>query len=306
MTTGTVQDRCRGALVGLACGDALGGPVEFISPDRIAAEYPGGLRDFVGGGWLDLAPGEITDDTQLTRELAESLAERGDLDMDDVSARFVAWTERRPKDIGRTTAAALAHVADGVGWRDAGRRALRGGASAGNGSVMRIAPIGVRYRHAPDRLVEAARNSSLVTHADPRCLDGCVAIAQAIAALIAGKSPAEALDAAQANLGDPETLAAVRAATGRTAAELRGGGFVLETVQGALWAALTHETFEDAVVAAVALGNDADSTGAVAGALAGARWGVAAIPPRWRNQVQWGAELTALADTLCEQGEVGA
>ena len=302
--TGTALDRCRGALVGLACGDALGGPVEFMSPEQIAGAYPGGLREFVGGGWLHLAPGEITDDTQLTRALAESLADHGDLDMDDVAGRFIAWMRGGPKDIGRTTAAALAHVADGVAWRESGRRALRGGAAAGNGSVMRIAPIGVRFRRAPERSAVAARESSLVTHADPRCLDGCVAIAQAIAVLIAGGSPADALAEATARIADPETLASVRGATARTSADLRGGGFVLETVQGALWAALTHDSFEEAVVAAVALGNDADTTGAVAGALAGARWGYEAIPARWKDHVQWGADLLALADVLHQQGEI--
>ena len=83
-----LQDRYRGVLLGLACGDALGGPVEFLSRDDIATQHPGGLREFIGGGWLDLYPGEITDDTQMTLAIARSLAEKGDVDMSDIGARF--------------------------------------------------------------------------------------------------------------------------------------------------------------------------------------------------------------------------
>jgi ADP-ribosyl-[dinitrogen reductase] hydrolase len=298
-----LTDRCRGVLVGLACGDALGGPVEFMSPAEIQAGHPAGVREFIGGGWLALAPGEITDDTQMTRMLAESLAERGDLDMDDVAARFVEWMRSGPKDIGRTTRASLVQVADGVSWRESGKRALRAGAAAGNGSVMRCAPIAIRYRHDAERLASAARDSSLVTHADPRCLEGCVAICQAITGLLAGCETTDIVAIARAGLIDDETVAHVVAAPQRVAGELRGGGFVLETVQAAIWAVATHDSFEEAVVAAVGLGNDSDTTAAVTGALAGARWGYTGIPARWREQVQWGAELVALADTLREQGE---
>jgi len=301
-----LTDRCRGVLVGLACGDALGGPVEFMSPADIRAAHPGGVREFIGGGWLHLAPGEITDDTQMTRMLAESLAVHGALAMDDVAARFVDWMRSKPKDIGRTTRASLECVVEGTSWRESGKRALRGGAAAGNGSVMRCAPIGIRYRNDPVALAAAARDSSLVTHADPRCLEGSVAICQAIAGLLAGAETAEIPALARVGLTDDDTVAHIVAAPQRAASDLRGGGFVLETVQAAIWAVATHQSFEEAVVAAVGLGNDADTTGAVTGALAGARWGYTGIPARWREHVQWGAELFALADTLREQGEVRA
>src|SRR5215207_8008126 len=115
----SLSDRAVGCLLGLACGDALGGPVEFIDRAKIAAIYPGGLREFIGGGWLNLAPGEITDDTQMTLALARSLVERGSLDMNHVAQKFVDWYRTDPKDIGNTTRAAIVNLATGVHWTEA-------------------------------------------------------------------------------------------------------------------------------------------------------------------------------------------
>src|SRR5215217_2654750 len=118
----SLSDRYVGCLLGLACGDALGGPVEFISRAEIERLHPGGLRSFVGGGWLHLAPGEITDDTQMTLALARSLADRSQLDMDDLTARFLEWAGSEPKDIGGTTRTALRLLGEGVPWQEAGGR----------------------------------------------------------------------------------------------------------------------------------------------------------------------------------------
>src|SRR5215213_2029948 len=130
-----LRDRYAGCLLGLACGDALGGPVEFESRSEIERRYSGGLREFVGGGWLHLAPGEITDDTQMTLALARSLADCPDLDMEDLTARFLGWLGSKPKDIGGTTRTALHLLEKGVPWQEAGERVAQGGRAAGNGSV---------------------------------------------------------------------------------------------------------------------------------------------------------------------------
>jgi ADP-ribosyl-[dinitrogen reductase] hydrolase len=294
-------DRYLGCLLGLACGDALGGPVEFVSRDEIARRYPNGLRDFVGGGWLHLTPGEITDDTQMTLALARSLARGGDLDMEDVAARFLAWFKTKPKDVGRTTAAALQHLAFGRSWREAGdlvQRAAGPRGAAGNGSVMRCAPAALRFRGDTDALRRASIDTARVTHADPRCTWGAVAVNQAIAHLLEGGSKNGAIDAAIAGIDQTDVRTCVLNAASKAPHEVRSGGYVLDTVGAAFWCLMHHDTFEETEVAAVGFGDDADTTGAVAGALAGAYYGAKEIPGRWLALLQPRTEIEELAAKL--------
>lgn len=299
MAPPTLRDRYRGCLLGLACGDALGGPVEFMDRAAIRAAHPDGLRDFVGGGWLRLAPGEITDDTQMALALAHSLADCR-LDMDDVAARFLAWYRSKPKDVGNLTGAALAYLDRGKRWNDAGELALAdsGGRAAGNGSVMRCAPVALRYRGQPETLLRASIDASRVTHAHVRCTSACVAVNQAIAHLLDGGPCESVLEAALVGIEDDETRQAVVDAPALTEPDVPNGGYVLSTVMAAFWALLNHNGLEETVVAAVALGGDADTNGAVTGALAGACYGAGAIPRRWIELLQPRDELIEQADRL--------
>ena len=300
-----LQDRYRGVLLGLACGDALGGPIEFMSREDIAAQYPGGLREFVGGGWLSLEPGEITDDTQMTLALTNSLAEHPSLNMDDVVTRFLAWSAGKPKDIGLTTRAALNALEAGAPWDVAGTKVVgfASGSAAGNGSVMRCAPVALRFRADPARLVSASRDSARVTHADPRCQWAAVAVNQGIAYLLSGGTTDKLIEAAAAGIEEKETLSALRKVQNLKREQVRSGGFVLDTMQAAYWSLLQTDSFEEAAVMAVNLGGDTDTTGAVTGALAGAVYGESAIPARWLDRVHHRAELTGLADRLLEYSE---
>jgi ADP-ribosyl-[dinitrogen reductase] hydrolase len=297
-----LQDRYRGVLLGLACGDALGGPIEFTSRDEVAELHPGGLRDFVGGGWLSLAPGEITDDTQMTLAIARSLAETGTLDMNDIAARFLDWYRSNPKDIGLTTRAAITALSKGVAWDEAGKHVsgYSSGNAAGNGAVMRCAPVALRFRADREALIAASKSTALITHADPRCQAAAVAVNLMIGHLLAGGAirdlPGSVLDA----IDEPETREALRKAPDLTREKVRSGGFVLDTMQAALWSLLRTESLEEAVITAVNLGADTDTTGAVTGALAGAAYGAPAIPARWSEQVQHHDELIAIADRLLE------
>jgi ADP-ribosyl-[dinitrogen reductase] hydrolase len=296
-----VIEQYQGCLLGIACGDALGGPVEFQTREQIRAAHPNGLRDFIGGGWLHLEPGEITDDTQMTLALARSLANGGPLDMEDVGARFIEWYRSKPKDIGNTTRAALKLLDEGESWDRTGKRAMREARSAaGNGSVMRCAPVALRFRQDPEALVRASIDTARITHADLRCTAGAVAINQAIACLLMGGSTDDALESAVAGIHEPETVAAVRRAPSLTEPDVPCGGFVLDTVTAAFWALCNHDSLEETIVAAVALGGDADTTGAVAGALAGARYRVKAIPARWLERLQHREELEMLSARLYE------
>ena len=306
-TVTTLAERYAGCLVGLACGDALGGPVEFESREEIAAAYPGGLRDLVGGGWLDLAPGEVTDDTQMALALARALTpEPVGLDMDRLVAEFLAWYRSAPKDIGNTVGASLRLLDEGVPWEEAGLRVHRAAGergAAGNGSVMRCAPVALRFRRDRAGLVRASIDSARVTHADPRSTWAAVAVNQATVHLLGGGAREGVAEAAVAGVAEPSVVAAVRGAADREAAAVPSGGYVLDTVGAAFWALLRHDGFEESVVAAVALGGDADTTGAVTGALAGAAYGLGAIPQRWRDGLQPRAELKAIAERLLAWSE---
>jgi ADP-ribosyl-[dinitrogen reductase] hydrolase len=296
----TLADRYAGCLLGLACGDALGAPVEFRPRAEIARDHPGGVRDFVGGGWLRLAPGEITDDTQLTLALAQGLGPDG-LVMDRVAAAFLEWFRSNPKDVGVTTRKALTNLANGMSWQEAGeavqQEALPEGVG-GNGAVMRCAPVALRFRRDRTALVRASIDSARITHADPRCTWGAVAINQAIVHLLDGGKVRDVARAADQGIDERRVYETLRHAPTLTLDTVRGNGYVLSTISAAIWCLVNHPSFEEAVVAAVGLGEDTDTTAAVTGALAGAAYGASAIPDRWLDRVQYRNELEVLAARL--------
>lgn len=301
----------RGCLVGLAVGDALGGPVEFKSRFEIAQNYGGVLRKMVGGGWLRLKPGETTDDTAMTRALAESLVAREVFDANDVAARYVAWLQTKPKDVGNITKLALRAWEKGNTLPLAAMGAHRQleGKSAGNGTIMRCAPLALRYAYDERRLIDTTRDEALITHFDPQAWTGSVAVNLLIYHLLRDMPVADAVRTVAYRLRR-ENRAAYEVAEvlehvqpGIRSDALPTTGYVLDTLRIAVWAVLAHQSFEEAVTVAVNLGGDADTQGAVTGALAGARWGYAAIPEGWLQPLDSRAELVTLADRLLELAE---
>jgi ADP-ribosyl-[dinitrogen reductase] hydrolase len=287
-------DRARGVLLGLAVGDALGGPLEFMSAAEIRARHRGPIADYVGGGWLSLEPGQGTDDTAMALALARSAATRLGYDPDWALKAYLEWFRTDPPDVGSTIRAAL-EAAEAGGSAIAAAEALhrRTGKSAGNGSLMRIAPIALRYLRQPERRALAARADSKLTHYDDHAAEACQWLCEMIAALVAGVDPAEL--AAPAPL---ETECAITRAEAATAAEGPVAGSV-GTALGLASAALrTAASFEEGLTWAINLGGDADTNGAVAGALLGARFGARAIPARWLEQLLARDEAAALADRL--------
>ncbi|HMM42364.1 MAG TPA: ADP-ribosylglycohydrolase family protein, partial [Thermomicrobiales bacterium] len=248
-------------------------------------------RAIVGGGWLNLAPGEITDDTQMALCIARSIVARGGFDPDDIAARFVEWYRSDPKDIGNTTRHALALLDAGESWEDAGRlthEAMRP-RDASNGSIMRCAPVALATWRDPEMNARHTADSSRITHANPLCADACVALNAALAALLANPQ-ADLIAEASAAASLDEVRAAAEAAREATPDTLRAGGYVLDTLTAALWAVASHDSPDD-------------TTGAVAGALAGARWGAAALPARWLDVLVDRDELTGVADALLALGQ---
>lgn len=306
-------DRARGCLVGAAVGDAFGMPLEFGPPRRGDAR----VRDLIGGR---LPAGSFTDDTEMMLALAESLLHRLPLDPADLAARFVAWYECDPPDVGIHTSSVLRRVAAGEGWEGAVAAVQRENpGSAGNGSVMRCFPVALAAWGDLPACVEMSRLQSRVTHPHEECQAACAFVNALIWHALRGVRPATAVEQALGvSSPPPGLLAAIHAAERRAPEELPNTGWVRHTVESAVWGLLTTRSYEEAVVSVGNLGGDADTAAAVAGAMAGAVYGVGGIPRGWRERLrgrwpvgtgpEWGeADFDRLAERLVTaDGEMGA
>jgi ADP-ribosyl-[dinitrogen reductase] hydrolase len=295
------RDRAEGVLLGLACGDALGRPVEFETPARILAQY-GEVTEMLGDGTWGKPAGTVTDDTDMATCLARSLVDCGGFDPTDVADRFVAWYASEPFDVGTVTAAALSRIRDGEPWDVAGQRVWEDspeGSNAGNGSVMRVAPLAVAYDTDETALVEASETSSRITHADPRCTAGCAVLALTLSRLLSDDDAplSTALDRVDTPAPLREALRPV--STGDVdPGDLRSTGYVVDTLQTALWYGLHGDTADAALVDVVNMGGDADTVGAVTGAVVGARFGWSALPAAWLDSLDAADELAELSRAL--------
>ena len=297
------SDRAVGSVLGLALGDALGAPFEF----RRAAQVPDPLPAFELG-WMGLPPGTTTDDTAMAQNLIRSLIERGGLDTADVLARHIAWLGSRPPDVGNLTRIVLSRAAEGAA--DAAREYVerRGPeVSAGNGSVMYCAPLGVAYAFQPDDLFALAPALSAVTHWDERCRTACLAVTLAVAALVRGEPGDRAVVAAVAAVADREggeELEYLVEAAGR-ARPVDGPdlGFTLFTAGLALQMAAERPAFEQGLRYVVGLGGDTDTNAAVTGALLGATHGLPGLPAKWLDRLPGRAGIEDEAIALAELAE---
>ena len=297
-----VRDRYRGALLGLAVGNALGLPVEFWPSADIRKKYPRGVRE-IDAAELDLP---WDDDLAQAAILAEAILEHDTLRHDDLAARLLEWDESNGRGMGNLTRAVINALRQGIPPSEAARLVWErdGGSPAGNGAVMRCAPVALRWRSDRTRLLAETEHSVLVTHHDPRCVWSAYAVNLAVASALEGRTPgfeeiAQALDFAGAS---PHTAQAVRSAGGRRLEHLTldgtAIGFTLKTMQVGLWCLENASDFEESLVAVIGAGGDTDTNGAVAGAILGAMLGAKAIPPRWVAKIRRADYLTDLADQL--------
>lgn len=318
-------DRACGALLGSAAGDALGVPYEFATPPA-ATEF----AVMRGGGLGNLAPGEWSDDTSMAVAIAEVAAQGADLAdasaLDAIAEGFLRWYDDGPPDIGIQTRAVLSatrRVLDEEGGRpaevmtlEAATYAAEHARSAGNGALMRTAPVALAHLADPERLAQAARLVARLTHADPLAGDSCVIWCQAIrTAVLTGEIDVRA---GLPYLGERrerwETW--LDEAESRPASQFSANGFTVTALQAAV-AALSAPTqrapddcraLQDALHAAVRIGHDTDTVAAITGALAGARWGASAVPWNWRRAVHgWpgrdGRDLVSTATLIIRGGE---
>ncbi len=299
MTRITSRDRFQGALLGLAVGDALGTTLEFTQPGSFAP-----LTDMVGGGPFKLPPGAWTDDTSMALCLAQSLIYCRGFDAADQMRRYVRWWQHghlsstgRCFDIGNATRAALSRFLE-TGDPFAGSTDPH---TAGNGSLMRLAPVALAYAHEPELGSDYAAQSSRTTHAAEAAVDACRYFAALLIGALGGLEKAHLLAADFWQGGPLHTeIAAVVSGSFKhqEPPEIQGGGYVMRSLEAALWAFYSTDDFAAGALRAVNLGDDADTTGAVYGQLAGAYYGARGIPKRWRELLVMKETLTAFADQL--------
>jgi ADP-ribosyl-[dinitrogen reductase] hydrolase len=300
-------DRYRGALMGLAAADALGTTLEFRPPGSFEP-----LADMVGGGPFGLKPGQWTDDTSLALCLAESLIEKRGFDPVDQLDRYVSWYREGHLsstgecfDIGSTTSAAL-RLFEQTRKPYCGRPDSRYG---GNGSIMRLAPVPLFFANRPEDMIARSGDSSRTTHGAIACVDACRYLGGLIVGAVSGVSKEEILADRYCPVPGfwglhPLSSEIDEIAGGsfkkRVPPEIRGAGHVVRSLEAALWAFHKAKDFRDGALLAVNLGDDADTTGAVYGQIAGAYYGVDGIPEKWRRLVAMADLITGFADRLCE------
>jgi ADP-ribosyl-[dinitrogen reductase] hydrolase len=301
-----ILDRARACALGAAIGDALGMPLEFAAPqppDRLLREMRAGR----------LPAGAFTDDTEMALALADSLLATGQagLDPDDLARRLAAWLDAGPDDVGRHTRLVVGRISAGQTWQQAsGAVQTAYPDSAGNGSVMRCWPVALARWDDLDALITESLLQSRVTHAHDESGAACALVNAIIFHLMRNVMPDEAVGEALSDTAPPPGLRdAVEAAPDRRRSELENSGWVRHTIESAIWGLLTTDSFEEALVQVANLGGDADTAASVVGALAGAAYGLDAIPARWRDALRgewpigsgerWDAtRFIALADQL--------
>jgi ADP-ribosyl-[dinitrogen reductase] hydrolase len=302
-------ERYRGSLLGLAAGDALGTTLEFQRPGSFSP-----VEDIVGGGPFGLRPGEWTDDTSMALCLAESLIECRGFDPLDQLRRYVRWyreghlsSRGRCFDIGLTVSSALRRF-EQTGDPYCGSTDPF---SAGNGSIMRLAPVPLFFARDPRAAVARAADSSRTTHGAEEAVDACRYLAALIVGALHGASKEELLSdryGPVAGLWDEQPLAprideiAAGSFRRRDPPEIRGDGYVVRSLEAALWAFDRGASFREGALLAVNLGDDADTTGAVFGQLAGAYYGEIGIPREWRDRIAMGDLIASLAERLFDPG----
>ncbi len=303
------RPRFRGCLLGLAAGDALGTTLEFMRPGSFTP-----INDIVGGGPFDLAPGEWTDDTSMALCLAESLIEKAGFDSIDQLERYVRWyrtgylsSNGRCFDIGITTSGALnrfEHTREPFPGPDAPH-------TAGSGSLMRLAPVPMFYARHPVLALDYSADSSRTTHAAPQAVDAC----RYYGALVLGAlhdlskevllSPPDTWGFLDAHTLeglsrlDPAVIDVVNGSfKEKQPPYIQGSGYVVRGMEAALWAFHHSADFREGALLAANLGDDADTTTAIYGQLAGAYYGVEGIPVEWRTRIVQADLILSFADKL--------
>jgi ADP-ribosyl-[dinitrogen reductase] hydrolase len=288
-------DRARAAFLGLALGDALGATVEFMTPGEIRQAH-GVHRDLIGGGWLRLKPGAVTDDTEMSLVMARAIDRQGGFDLRAVADGLAAWMRGRPADVGHTCRAGLRrYIVEGT------LHGAPGEWDAGNGAAMRVLPVALCTLGDEAALSRLAVEQARLTHHHPLSDAATVLVGRLVQLAARGRSMRQLqLVAAEAALAE--------ARFGWEPYRGLASGYVADTIQTVLHFLFATRSFEECLVAVVNQGGDADTTGAIAGAIAGAYYGPEELPVRWLKRLDGGLrrELERLAARLVALSPAGA
>ncbi len=270
-----LTERAKAAYFGLAIGDALGATVEFLTPNEIRHQI-GVHREIIGGGWLRLKAGQVTDDTTMSLALGEAILAHGSVDAKSAAEAFDAWMKAKPVDIGNTVRRNL------VLFRKTGiPEATFSEHDAGNGAAMRVLPVALACYGQPEKdVVFSNQAQAHVTHNNTISDAACETLIFMVHDLFAGRDLAEI----RQQRADALVSRFPVFAFNKKRIE-NPSGYVVETIQAVFQAFFSTETFEDCLLDVVNRGGDADTTGAIAGMLAGARYGLEAIPKRWLSAI---------------------
>ncbi|MFZ2223436.1 MAG: ADP-ribosyl-[dinitrogen reductase] hydrolase [Candidatus Deferrimicrobium sp.] len=282
-----IVDRARAALFGVAVGDALGATAEFMTPAQIRNRY-GVHREIVGGGWLKLSPGQVTDDTEMTLCVARGIVGSGGWDLVPIADRFARWLSGDPADVGATCRRGIKE------YMEKGRlEEPPDEKGAGNGAAMRVAPVALYTLGDDELLSRLAVGQARITHHHPLSDAACVTVGKMIQRGLLAATPRDLRAAA-------EELSARHPEFRFEGYDGKSSAYVVDTLRTVFDALFSTDNFEDCVVKTVNRGGDADTTGSIAGAIAGARYGLAAIPQRWRMALDptLREELSALGEEL--------
>src|SRR5512138_573754 len=289
-----VRERARAAFLGLALGDALGASLEFMSPAEIRARH-GVLREIVGGGWLHLRAGAVTDDTEMSLCLARAIDGAGGWDLRAIADRFAAWLRSGPADVGSTVRKGIRrYIVDGT---------LEGPPNegdGGNGAAMRMVPVALATLADRAQLEARAIEQARLTHRHPLSDAACVHVGALLHLACLGASKARLRRASDALV---ERVPAFRFQPWPGLAT----GYVADTLATVLHFFHATRGFEECVVAVVNAGGDADTTGALAGALAGACYGPEELPRRWLRRLDRAVrgEIERLSERLVDLSPLG-
>ncbi len=294
-TLGAIRDRAIGSLLGLALGDAVGATLEFTTRDTAPL-----LTDMIGGGPFSLEAGQWTDDTSMALALADSLFLSADLDEADLMQRFSDWRRKGLYsctgfcfDIGVTTREAISR------WEQTGNP-MAGSTDprkAGNGSLMRLAPVAIRHHRNRSKLRDIAARQSRVTHAAPEAEDACVAYAELIADSIEGAPRSEVLKARDGYNGQVSRIL-LGGWRGKNRSQIESSGYVIHSLEAALWSVGSSADFGRSALRAANLADDADTTAAIAGQLAGAICGAENLPEPWLRKLAWAPRIRTMAEAV--------
>ncbi len=297
-----IMERYQGCLLGLAVGDAIGTTVEFMDRGSFSP-----VTDMVGGGPFDLEVGQWTDDTSMALCLAHSLIHCGGFDATDQMNRYCNWWQYGYMsstgecfDIGMTVSDALARYMET-------KNPFAGSVdpfSAGNGSLMRLAPIALFYGQDMGLLLKYAAESSRTTHGAAECIDACRYFATVLRAAFFAQTKSDVINS---KLYSPETKKVKGIANGvyvnKAMGEIKGSGYVIESLEAALWCFANTDSYDEAVLLAANLGDDADTTAAICGQVAGAYYGIKGIREDWLEKLVMRDDMVLLANKLLRKQE---